>query len=162
MRAMLAKDDLLWLLGSLSQLYRQPFDAALIAQSYPPPASLVTFHEAARTLGFKTGACPVAGIDWASLPLPAIAFLRNSEANPSPATAVEPTAEPSLVESCIPSCPETCSEQSTEPASAPAHPPRQSRRRAHPLFPTRCPNPGNHSHRRSHHPTRTRTCPGFP
>jgi len=70
------REVLLWLLGSLSQLYRLPFDAALVAQQFPPPYSLVTFHEAARSLGFKTGTCKLAGLDWQKLPLPAIAFLR--------------------------------------------------------------------------------------
>jgi len=76
----LIREHLLWLLGSLSQLYRRPFDAALVAQSYPPPHTLAALHEAARELGFKTGEAALAEIDWASLPLPAIAFLQ--EENP--------------------------------------------------------------------------------
>ncbi|HXV21609.1 MAG TPA: peptidase domain-containing ABC transporter [Desulfuromonadales bacterium] len=73
----MGREELLWLLGSLSQVYRLPFDAALVAQQFPPPYSLVTFHEAARSLGFKTGTCNLAGLDWQKLPLPAIAFLRS-------------------------------------------------------------------------------------
>ncbi len=46
----LAGEHLLWLLGSQSTLYRIPFDAALVAQQYPPPHTLATFHEAARAL----------------------------------------------------------------------------------------------------------------
>lgn len=67
--------ELLWLLGSLCNLYRIPFDPKLIEQEFPPPHSLTTFHEAARALGFKTGqsAHPA---EWQKLPLPAIAFLR--------------------------------------------------------------------------------------
>ena len=66
--------ELLWLLGSLCNLYRIPFDPKLIEQEFPPPHSGATFHEAARALGFKTGqsAHPAA---WQALPLPAIAFL---------------------------------------------------------------------------------------
>jgi len=85
----LAREHLLWLLGSLSQLYRQPFDAALVAQSHPPPHSLTTLHEAARALGFKTGDTALADLDWATLPLPAIAFLPPEaipETFPSPAS----------------------------------------------------------------------------
>ena len=41
---------------------------------FPPPHSLVTFHEAARALGFKTGHSRHPA-DWQKLPLPAIAFL---------------------------------------------------------------------------------------
>jgi subfamily B ATP-binding cassette protein HlyB/CyaB len=71
----LRREDLLWLLGSLSGLFRIPFDAALIAQNHPPPITLVTFHEAARDIGLKTGAATITGLDWSKLPLPAIAFL---------------------------------------------------------------------------------------
>ena len=79
--------EVLWLLGSLSGFYRLPFDAALIAQQFPPPYTIATLHEAARSLGLKTGEVSIAGLDWQKLPLPAIAFLR-----PVPA-AVEQSAE---------------------------------------------------------------------
>jgi len=42
------REDVVWLLGSLSQLHRIPFDPALILQQFPPPYSLVTLIEAAR------------------------------------------------------------------------------------------------------------------
>jgi ATP-binding cassette, subfamily B, bacterial HlyB/CyaB len=71
----IGREELFWLLGSLSQLYRLPFDAALVAQQFPPPYTLATFHEAARSLGFKTGDCKLPGPEWQKLPLPAIAFL---------------------------------------------------------------------------------------
>jgi subfamily B ATP-binding cassette protein HlyB/CyaB len=56
MKKALGRDEALWLLGSLSQLHRLPFDARLVAQQFPPPYTQATFHEAARSLGFKTGA----------------------------------------------------------------------------------------------------------
>ena len=68
------REDLVWLLGSLSALYRLPFEAALIEQEFPPPYTLATLHQAARALGFKTGVVELARIDWQKLPLPAIAF----------------------------------------------------------------------------------------
>ena len=71
----LSYQETLWLLGSLCSLYRIPFDPKLIEQDFPPPHSLVTFHEAARALGFKTGHSRHPA-DWQKLPLPAIAFLR--------------------------------------------------------------------------------------
>ena len=71
----LLEDWVIWILGSLSNLYRIPFDPELIAQEFPPPLSLTTFHEAARALGFKTGTCAIPD-EWQQLPLPAIAFLR--------------------------------------------------------------------------------------
>jgi subfamily B ATP-binding cassette protein HlyB/CyaB len=72
----LAGEHWLWLLGSLSSLYRIPFGAALVSQQFPPPHTLATFHEAARALGIKTGSRQKEGLDWTKLPLPVIAFLR--------------------------------------------------------------------------------------
>jgi len=69
-------EELLWLLGSLSGLYRLPFDRALVAQSFPPPHDCAVLQEAARSLGFTTGSRAIAGVDWQKLPLPAIGFLK--------------------------------------------------------------------------------------
>ena len=68
-------DAMLWLLGSLANLYRLPFEAALIAQQFPPPLTRAGFHEAARALGLKTCDGPLPAESWTGLPLPAIAFL---------------------------------------------------------------------------------------
>ena len=86
------REELLWLLGSLSGLYRQPFDAALVAQAFPPPHDRAVFHEAARSLGFKTGSRAVAGLEWQKLPLPAIAFLQ-PETPPRATSASQPEGE---------------------------------------------------------------------
>ena len=76
---------LLWLLGSLCGLYRIPFDAALVAQQFPPPYSRATFHEAARALGLKTGSGALPTQSWTGLPLPCIAFLKaEDDAAPIP------------------------------------------------------------------------------
>lgn len=88
-------EELMWLLGSLSQLHRLPFDAALIAQQFPPPHTLVAFHEAASILGFKTGSCRVASLDWRKLTLPAIAFLRAEKGGPPAGEGEEDTDSPS-------------------------------------------------------------------
>jgi subfamily B ATP-binding cassette protein HlyB/CyaB len=87
------REEVLWALGSLCGLYRVPFDAALVAQQFPPPYSVATFHEAARSLGLKTGSCAVAGLDWQGLPLPAIGFLQpvqgaQEEGAPAPAILI--------------------------------------------------------------------------
>ncbi|WP_300450842.1 peptidase domain-containing ABC transporter [Accumulibacter sp.] len=86
--------EVLWLLGSLSALHRLPFDAALIAQEFPPPYTLATLHTAARALGFRTGDLALAGVDWQKLPLPAIAFLRRAPAAPQPANLAPPSLVP--------------------------------------------------------------------
>lgn len=70
----LFREHLLCLLGSLSSLYRLPFDPLLVEQQFPPPDTRATFHEAARALGFKTGHSSFPA-DWQKLPLPAVAFL---------------------------------------------------------------------------------------
>lgn len=99
--------EVLWLLGSLSGFHRLPFDATLVAQEFPPPYTLATFHAAARSLGLKTGTAALPEADWHTLPLPAIAFLRSlpqTTADPSgtpadPATASTAPAAPSPTDS---------------------------------------------------------------
>jgi subfamily B ATP-binding cassette protein HlyB/CyaB len=75
-RGVLEHRHVLWLLGSLCGLFRIPFDAHLVAQTFPPPYTRDTFHDAARSLGFRTGSCSTALPDWRRLPLPAIGFQR--------------------------------------------------------------------------------------
>ncbi|MBI2316642.1 MAG: peptidase domain-containing ABC transporter, partial [Betaproteobacteria bacterium] len=52
------RDHFLWALGALCRLYRVPFDAALVAQQFPPPHSLGGMLRAARALGFRAAARP--------------------------------------------------------------------------------------------------------
>jgi len=75
-------DDMLWLLGSLCRIGRVPFDAALVAQRFPPPNDRATLREAAHALGFKTGQLATAKADPAILPLPCIGFTRCDDAAP--------------------------------------------------------------------------------
>ncbi|MFC5460637.1 peptidase domain-containing ABC transporter [Massilia niabensis] len=70
------REEVIWALGSLCGFYRIPFDSALVAQQFPPPYNLGSFHEMARSLGIKSGSCDLAGVDWQQLSLPAVAFLR--------------------------------------------------------------------------------------
>jgi len=69
-------DDMLWLLGSVCRIARVPFDAALLAQQFPPPHTRLTLCEAAQRLGFKTGHLATAKVDPELLPLPCIGFAR--------------------------------------------------------------------------------------
>lgn len=85
--------DCQWLLGSLCNLYRIPFDAALVASQFPPPYTLATLHEAARALGFKTGSRPLPSDGWQKLSCPCIAFLKpetqyESSEEAAPATPI--------------------------------------------------------------------------
>ena len=97
----LQRDALHWLLGSLCGVFRVPFDLKLIDQNHPPPTTRATFHEAARALGFKTGECAVAGLDWAKLPLPAIAFLNDLSPEAPSESSLETPIE-SAIESLSP------------------------------------------------------------
>ncbi|MEZ7911241.1 MAG: peptidase domain-containing ABC transporter [Propionivibrio sp.] len=90
LRGELQRGEALWLLGSLCGLCRIPFDPALIEQNYPPPFTLASLHDAARALGIKTGMRPLKGMDWARLPLPAIAFVR---VVPDTTSAVTPDSD---------------------------------------------------------------------
>ena len=70
-----AAADLLWILGSLCQIHRIPFDAALVAWQYPPPHSTATFIDAASAFGFKVGACDASMHGVATLTFPLVAWL---------------------------------------------------------------------------------------
>src|SRR3990172_4193295 len=47
--------DMLWLIGSLSRVFRLPFDPQLIRQQFPPPYSRTALLNALQALGFKVG-----------------------------------------------------------------------------------------------------------
>jgi len=49
----LDRNPFLWLLGSLCQIHRVPFDPKLILQRFPPPFNVGTLCEAAEALGFR-------------------------------------------------------------------------------------------------------------
>ncbi len=53
--AAVERNDFVWLVGSLCQLNRIPFDPQLLVQRFPPPHSVRHFVEAAQALGFRTG-----------------------------------------------------------------------------------------------------------
>lgn len=78
--------DLIWLLGSLCQIHRIAFDAALVAQQYPPPHSEVTFIDAATALGLKVGAYEAAAHALSGLTFPLVAQFRE----PAEAPAIAP------------------------------------------------------------------------
>ncbi|ACM21665.1 ABC transporter, membrane and ATP-binding protein [Geotalea daltonii FRC-32] len=92
--------DLLWLLGSLCQLHRIPFDPLLVERQFPPPCSFTSIHNALHAFGFKTGdrSLPASGSELNKLPLPVAGFL------PLPVTDTQPrqsetsgsTSEPNL------------------------------------------------------------------
>lgn len=50
----LSQENLFWVIGSLCQLHRKPFDPKLINQQFPPPYDIATLKQAARALEFET------------------------------------------------------------------------------------------------------------
>ena len=85
--------DMLWLIGSLSRIFRLPFDPQLIRQQFPPPYSRVAVLNALQALDFKVGERNLDSKTLASLeqlPFPAVAFLRPQ---PAEQTADKPETE---------------------------------------------------------------------
>ncbi len=75
--------DMLWLIGSLSRIFRIPFDPQLIRQQFPPPYSRTALLNALQALDFKVGEWNLEEKNLGELeriPFPAVAFLRDSAA----------------------------------------------------------------------------------
>ncbi len=74
-----AGQHLLWLIGSLSRVFRLPFDAQLIRQQFPPPYSRTALLNALQALDFKVGELHLTDTGTAELariPYPVVAFVR--------------------------------------------------------------------------------------
>ncbi len=73
----LHRDDFIWLLGSLCNIHRLPFDARLVLSQYPPPYSTEKLEQAANALGLEHKPLVVgAKTPYASLPTPFVALAR--------------------------------------------------------------------------------------
>lgn len=94
----LAGQDLLWLLGSLCQLHRVPFDPLLVERQFPPPCSFTSIHNALHAFGFKTGehSVPATGLELNKLPLPVAGFLPLPVTDVGPPETQESASEPNL------------------------------------------------------------------
>jgi subfamily B ATP-binding cassette protein HlyB/CyaB len=79
---------MLWLIGSLSRIFRIPFDPQLIRQQFPPPYSRTALLNALQALEFKVGEWHLDAQNTAKLahiPFPAVAFLcESSETEEAP------------------------------------------------------------------------------
>lgn len=71
-----ATADLLWVLGSICQVHRIPFDSSLIRQQFPPPHTLSSFIQAAGELGLEAGEIDANPRNLAELPLPFVALYK--------------------------------------------------------------------------------------
>jgi ATP-binding cassette, subfamily B, bacterial HlyB/CyaB len=70
----LSTADFSWLLGSLCQTHRIPWDAGLALQLFPPPYSEATLFEAGRHYGFRFGGTRMPESGWAGMTFPIIAM----------------------------------------------------------------------------------------
>ena len=85
--------DFVWLIGSLCQINRLPFDPHLLRQRFPAPHTVRQLIEAAQSLGFKIGETDIIPDKGAeSLKFPCVAFLKGEE-SPKPAILVKADAE---------------------------------------------------------------------
>ncbi|MDO8350943.1 MAG: peptidase domain-containing ABC transporter [Gallionella sp.] len=77
-----SRQDMLWLIGSLSRVFRLPFDAHLVRQQFPPPYSRTALLNALQALDFKVGEMELDDEGIATLeriPFPVVAFVREAE-----------------------------------------------------------------------------------
>ncbi len=88
---LLRKEEFSWLLGSLCQVLRLPYDARLAEQAFPPPYDQARLLTALAELGMRTGGA--AGIPDAATPMPCVAFL--CEAAPATGPPSGAAASPS-------------------------------------------------------------------
>ena len=73
-RKSLSAEHFVWLVGSLCQLHRVPFDAALVLQRFPAPHSVGQLLETLQSLGFRAGEGALAKASF-----PCIAFLKGEQ-----------------------------------------------------------------------------------
>jgi len=93
---------MLWLIGSLSRVFRLPFDPQLISQQFPPPYSRTALLNALQALDFKVGEMELDEEGIATLeriPFPVVAFVREDEAVEDEAQegALSPSPSPASV-----------------------------------------------------------------
>lgn len=77
-----SRQDMLWLIGSLSRVFRLPFDAQLVSQQFPPPYSRTALLNALQALDFKVGEMELDDEGVATLeriPFPVVAFAREED-----------------------------------------------------------------------------------
>src|SRR5258706_4790136 len=97
----LSREDFVWLIGSLCQVNRLPFDPALLLQHFPAPHSSRQLIEALQSLGFRTGEGVLAKASF-----PCIAFLKSE--TPRPALVVKSDSSQLLYFEAGSQSPQTC------------------------------------------------------
>ena len=88
---------MLWLIGSLSRVFRIPFDPQLVRQQFPPPYSRTSLLNVLQALEFKVGEMELDEEGIATLeriPFPVVAFVREDEDAPLVGRAAPVLSEP--------------------------------------------------------------------
>lgn len=96
----ISRRDFLWAVGSLCNLQRRPFDAALVEREFPPPRSAVTLVEALRSLDLTARVLQCNLGHLIDGTLPCVMFLRqpaNSGSNTAALDAVPTSLELALL-----------------------------------------------------------------
>lgn len=76
----LHRDDFVWMLGSLCNIHRLPFDARLLLSQFPPPYGGESLALATDALGLELKQTSVAGAaDYTAMPTPFVVFRRSVE-----------------------------------------------------------------------------------
>ena len=94
----LAPGDFLWAIGSVCNLHRRWFDAALVQREFPPPYSLLTLVDALRSLDLRARVVQrQAALLESALPCVVVLRAKTQDSPParsSPATAASATGPP--------------------------------------------------------------------
>ena len=87
----MGKDDFVWIIGSLCQILRVPFDAHLVEQAFPPPHDQANLLAALPVLGLRVGASE--GRPGERTPMPCVAWQRaTQQATSIPAVVIKADA----------------------------------------------------------------------
>ena len=96
-----------WIVGSLCQLLRIPFDAGLVAQAFPPPHDTTSLQGVLGDLGIRSGLREASSAQLGTLPLPLVAFRRVASAAPAPQPTLAPAPSTAVVPSTAGPAPDT-------------------------------------------------------
>ena len=94
---LLSQGDMLWVLGSLCQLHRKPFDPKLVTQQFTPPYDIATLKQAARALDFETELHETSCLSADDTVFPCVAFLNQNVDSLSPSNAEEIAADKDIL-----------------------------------------------------------------
>jgi ATP-binding cassette, subfamily B, bacterial HlyB/CyaB len=84
----ITKDDFLWAIGSLCQVNRVSFDAALVTGQFPGPYTTLTLIDAAGRLGLRCALHAQPAAEAQSWALPALVLLKGASEDAPPRTAI--------------------------------------------------------------------------